>query len=157
MRGTKPVKKREILPDSKYNSTLVAKFINQVMRRGKKSTAEKIVYSAFALIEQKTKKPAIEVLEKALDNAGPILEVRPRRIGGATYQVPLEVSRDRKITLAMRWIISAARARQGKPMFEFLAQELLDAYHNEGVAVKKKEDTHRMAEANRAFAHYARM
>lgn len=150
------VEKRTIAPDSVYNNVTVAKFINQVMRKGKKTIARKIVYRAFDIIKEKTKKEPLEVFEQALNNAGPLLEVKPRRIGGATYQVPIEVRGDRKITLAMRWILQGARSRKGKPMREKLAQELLDAAKNEGWAVKKKNDTHRMAEANRAFAHFAR-
>jgi len=157
MRGKSKYKKIEIQPDPKYNSTLVAKFINQVMRKGKKSKAEKIVYSAFTIAEKKLKNPALEVFEKALENVGPALEVRSRRIGGATYQIPMEVKKDRETTLAMRWIIEAARDKQGKPMKVFLAQELIDAAENTGGAVQKKQDMIKLAEANRAFAHYARM
>jgi len=147
--------KREILPDSVYHNVLVAKFVNQVMRKGKKNTARKIVYRAFDIIKEKTKKDPLEVFEKALGNASPLLEVKPKRVGGATYQVPREVKGERKITLAMRWIIIAAKAKKGRPMREKLAEELLAAANNEGTAVKKKENTHRMAEANRAFAHFA--
>jgi small subunit ribosomal protein S7 len=153
MRRKKKVK-RVIPPDPVYNNVLVSKFINQVMRRGKKELARKIVYQAFEIVKQKTKDP-LEVFDLALRNAGPLLEVRPRRIGGATYQVPREVKGERRITLAMRWIIEAARSRRGKPMREKLAEELIEAAENRGAAVKKKEDTHRMAEANRAFAHFA--
>ena len=157
MRGKSKYKKIEIKPDPKYNSILVARFINQVMRKGKKAKAENIVYSAFAVAEKGLKDPALEIFEKALENVGPALEVRSRRIGGATYQVPKEVKGDRKITLAMRWIVEAARDRQGKPMRVFLAQELMDAAKNTGIAIKKKQDIIKLAEANRAFAHYARM
>ena len=157
MRGKSKYKKIQILPDLKYNSILVAKFINQVMRKGKKSKAEKIVYSAFTIAEKKLKNPALEVFEKALENVGPALEVRSRRIGGATYQIPMEVKKDRETILAMRWIIEAARDKQGKPMKVFLAQELIDAAENTGGAVQKKQDMIKLAEANRAFAHYARM
>ncbi len=147
--------KRAISPDSVYRHVLVAKFINQIMRRGKKNIARKIVYRAFDIIKEKSKKEPIEVFEKALDNASPLLEVKPKRVGGATYQVPMEVRGDRKITLSMRWIITAARSKKGRPMAEKLAEELMMAAKNEGSAIKKKEDTHRMAEANRAFAHFA--
>jgi len=141
--------------DLVYNNTLVAKFINQIMRKGKKTIARKIVYGAFDIIKEKSKKDPVEVFEKALENAGPLLEVRPKRVGGATYQVPMEVKGNRRIVLAMRWIIKAARSKKGKPMKEKLADELMSAANNTGWAVKKKEDTHRMAEANRAFAHFA--
>lgn len=144
-----------IPPDPVYNDTLVEKFINQIMRRGKKSIARKIVYGAFDKIKEKTKKDPLEVFELALRNASPLLEVKPKRIGGATYQVPREVRGDRRLTLATRWIIRAAKHRKGKPMREKLAEELIQAFQNTGTAIKKKEDTHRMAEANRAFAHFA--
>ena len=147
--------KRIILPDPVYNNVTVAKFINQVMRRGKKTIARKIVYKAFEIIREKTKKEPLEVFDLALKNAAPLLEVKPKRIGGATYQVPREVKGDRRLTLAMRWIIRAAKSRKGKPMREKLAEELINAANNTGVAIKKKEDTLRMAEANRAFAHFA--
>lgn len=148
-------KKREILPDPVYNNVKVAKFINYVMRKGKKEKARKIVYGAFEILKEKTKKNPLEIFELALKNVGPSLEVRPRRIGGATYQVPMEVKPDRKLALAMRWILQAAKAKKGKPMSEKLANELLEASQGKGVAVKKKEDTHKMAEANKAFAHFA--
>jgi len=151
----KKFKKREIPPDPVYENVLVAKFINQVMRKGKKTLAQKIVYGAFEIIKEKTKKDPLEIFEKAIENAAPLLEVRPRRVGGATYQVPVEVKGDRRITLAMRWIIQAAKSKKGRPMKEKLAQELILASQNEGDAVKKKENTHKMAEANRAFAHFA--
>jgi small subunit ribosomal protein S7 len=151
----KKKEKRIIAPDPIYNNVTVAKFINHVMRKGKKTIARKIVYSAFDIIKQKTNKDPLEVFEQALNNAGPLLEVRSRRIGGATYQVPREVRPDRRMTLAMRWILQGARNRKGKPMREKLAQELMYAAKNEGWAVKKKQDMHRMAEANRAFAHFA--
>jgi small subunit ribosomal protein S7 len=147
--------KRNILPDSIYNSVTVSKFINQVMRQGKKNIAKKIVYGAFDILKEKTKKEPLEVFERAIENASPILEVKPKRIGGATYQVPREVRGDRRMTLAFRWIIGAAKSRKGKPMVQKLADELIGASENKGVAIKKKEDTHRMAEANRAFAHFA--
>jgi len=148
--------KRDVLPDPVYDNTVVAKFINQVMRRGKKTIARKIVYRAFDQIKEKTKREPVEVFEEALKNAAPLLEVKPKRIGGATYQVPREVRGDRRLTLAIRWIIQAAKSKKGKPMGEKLAEELIQASENTGVAIKKKEDTHRMAEANRAFAHFAR-
>ncbi|HLC38654.1 MAG TPA: 30S ribosomal protein S7 [Patescibacteria group bacterium] len=158
MRGkARNYKKNQIEPDPKYNSTQVAKFINQLMRRGKKSTAQKIVYAAFAICEVKLKKPAVDIFETAISNSCPQLEVRSRRIGGATYQVPMEVKRDRQQTLAMRWIIQAARDRQGSQMADYLAQELMDAAQNIGAAVKKKQEMHKLAEVNRAFAHYARL
>lgn len=151
----KKKEKRIIAPDPLYNNVTVAKFINHVMRQGKKELARKIVYQAFEIVKEKTKKDPLEVFDLALKNVGPLLEVRPRRVGGATYQVPREVKGDRRLTLAMRWIIQAARARKGKPMRIKLAEELIEASENRGAAVKKKEDTHRMAEANRAFAHFA--
>ena len=147
--------KRDILADSVYNSVTVTKFINQVMKGGKKNIAKKIVYGAFDILKEQTKKEPLEVFEMAIKNASPILEVRPKRIGGATYQVPREVQGNRRMTLAFRWIIGAAKSRKGKPMVEKLANELIEASENRGPAIKKKEDTHRMAEANRAFAHFA--
>ena len=151
----KKIKKHTITPDPVYNNIVVAKFINQVMRQGKKTIARKIVYNAFDIIKEKTKKEALEVFEKALDNVAPLLEVKPKRVGGATYQVPVEVKGNRKLTLAVRWIILGAKNKKGKPMREKLAAELIDASNNTGWAIKKKSDTHRMAEANRAFAHFA--
>ncbi|MCX7821943.1 MAG: 30S ribosomal protein S7 [Syntrophobacterales bacterium] len=148
------VKKREVLPDPKYNSRLVAKFINHVMKQGKKSVAERIVYGAFDLIAQRTNKDPLEVFNQALENVRPIIEVKSRRVGGATYQVPVEVRPERRDALAMKWIISYARQRSEKTMINKLAGELLDAAQNRGGSVKKREDTHRMAEANKAFAHY---
>ncbi|MDP3991031.1 MAG: 30S ribosomal protein S7 [Candidatus Nealsonbacteria bacterium] len=147
--------KREIAPDSVYNSVVIAKFINHIMKRGKKTIAQKIVYKALDIIQEKTKKDPLETFEKAIQNASPLLEVKPKRVGGATYQVPREVRGDRKLTLAIRWIINAANSKKGKPMREKLAEELILAAKNEGSAIKKKEDTHRMAEANRAFAHFS--
>lgn len=141
-------------PDSKYNSLAVAQFINRVMERGKKTVAEKLVYDAFGIIEDKTKKPPLEIFETALRNAGPSLEVKPRRVGGATLQVPVEVSSVRRNALAMRWLIANSRARAGKTYAEKLAGELMDTAANQGATIKKKEETHKMAEANRAFAHY---
>jgi small subunit ribosomal protein S7 len=148
------VKHHPVLPDSKYNSIIVEKIINRVMERGKKTVAERLVYDALAIVEDKTKKNPLEVLDTALRNAGPNLEVKPRRVGGATLQVPVEVSNDRKIALAMRWIIQYSRARGGKTFSEKFAGEVLDAASNQGASIKKKEETHKMAEANRAFAHY---
>jgi len=147
--------KRDISPDPVYNNVIVAKFINQVMRRGKKTIARKIVYGAFNIVKEKTKKEPLEIFDMALTNSSPLLEVKAKRIGGATYQIPREVKGERKLTLAMRWIIRAAKSKKGKPMREKLAAELIDAANNTGAAVKKKEDTHRMAEANRAFAHFS--
>jgi small subunit ribosomal protein S7 len=155
-RGQRKIPKRKIQPDSRYHDVRVAKFINYVMRKGKKSLAQRIVYRALEKASQMLNQPPLVVFEKAIENAGPLLEVRPRRIGGVTYQVPYEVPPHRRFTLGAKWIIEAARKRQGKPMEDFLAEELVAAYNNEGTAVKKKLDTHKMAEANRAFAHYAR-
>ncbi len=152
----KKIKKHIIQPDPVYDNITVARFINRIMERGKKNAARKIVYSAFDIIKEKTKKDVLEVFDLALRNAGPVLEVKSKRVGGATYQVPREVKGERRMTLAIRWLIQASRAKKGKPMKEKLAQELIDASNNTGSAVKKKENTHRMAEANRAFAHFAR-
>ena len=146
---------RIIQPDPVYNDILVAKFINQVMRRGKKEKARKIVYKALDTIKEKTKKEPLEIFNLAIQNTSPLLEVKPKRIGGATYQVPMEVKGERRTTLAMRWVIQAAKSRKKKPMGEKLAEELIEASANKGAAIKKKEDTHRMAETNRAFAHFA--
>ncbi len=147
--------KRELIPDVKYNSELVARLINTIMNRGKKSTAQQIVYGAFDLIGAKKKDmPALDVFLQALDNVKPKLEVKSRRVGGATYQVPIEVDAERQVALAMRWITSYSRGRKGKSMTESLAGELLDAFENTGASVKKKEDTFKMAQANKAFAHY---
>jgi small subunit ribosomal protein S7 len=145
---------REIEPDLRYNSRRVTMFVNRLMHGGKKSTAESILHDAFAVIEDRTKRPAIEVFEQALDNASPRVEVRPRRVGGSTYQVPVEVPPGRRMSLAMRWLLTAARNRGGRSMSDKLAGELMDAANNQGAAVKRKDDAHRMAEANRAFAHY---
>ena len=134
---------------------MVAKFINQVMKKGKKTIARKIVYGAFDIVKNKTQKEPLEVFDLAIQNASPLLEIKPKRIGGATYQVPREVSQDRRIALAIRWILQVTRAKKGKPMKEKLAEELMAAANNEGAAIKKKLDTHRMAEANRAFAHFS--
>lgn len=155
-RDARKVEKRPIDNDIKFDSKLVGKFINKIMRDGKKNTSRQVVYKAFDIIEEKTKKPALEVFELAIKNVSPVLQVRPRRIGGATYQVPMEVKKDRKIILAFKWIIDAVRSRKGQSTPVKLASELMDAANNVGTAIKKKEDTHRMAEANRAFAHYAK-
>ncbi len=155
MRG-KRAPKRKIKPDIKYNNVNVAKFINYIMKKGKKSVAEKILYSSFEIIQEKTKKDPLEVFEQAIKNVTPILEVKGRRVGGANYQVPVPVKGTRKFQLASRWILEAARSRKGIPMQEKLALELIDAYNNEGNAIKKKQDVQRMAEANKAFSHFAR-
>lgn len=149
-----PVKKRTTLPDSLYNSKMVAQFINKTMRRGKKSLAESIVYKSLDIIKGKTKKDPLDVFERAMKNVRPAMEVKPRRVGGATYQVPVEVKLDRQVSLAMRWLISFAKKRSGKSMSEKLSAELMDASANKGASIKKKEDTYKMAEANKAFAHY---
>jgi small subunit ribosomal protein S7 len=148
------VPKRETLPDPIYSSTLITKFINCMMVQGKKSVAENIFYGALDVIKDRTKEDAVKVFKKALEAVKPVLEVKSRRVGGATYQVPVEVPQDRRTSLAIRWIISNSRARGEKTMREKLAGEVLDASNNRGGAIKKKEDTHRMAEANKAFAHY---
>jgi len=146
--------KREVLPDPKYGSRLVAKFVNIMMIRGKKSTAERIMYDALTAIEDRSKQEALKMFKTAVDNVKPAVEVKSRRVGGSTYQVPVEVRPDRRTSLAMRWMIGAARRRPERSMAEKLAAELLDAANNRGSAVKKREDTHKMAEANKAFAHY---
>ena len=146
--------RRSIMPDPKYKSTLVTKFINGLMRKGKKSTAEGIFYKSMDIIEQKMKQAPLKVFTQAIDNVKPVLEVKSRRVGGATYQVPINVRPDRRNALAFRWILQFARQRKGLPMEERLARELMDASRKEGASIKKKEDTHRMAEANKAFAHY---
>jgi small subunit ribosomal protein S7 len=148
------VEKRKILADPKYQDRLVAKFINDLMRQGKKSTAEQICYGAFEQVEAKLKDDPLKVFKKALDNVKPVVEVKSRRVGGATYQVPVEVRQDRRVALAMRWLIEYSRGRGEKTMTEKLAGEIMDAASNRGNAVKKREDTHKMAEANKAFAHY---
>jgi small subunit ribosomal protein S7 len=148
------VKKREGLPDPKYGDKLVAKFVNTIMNRGKKSTAEAILYRSLDIVTTKTKEDSLGVFKRALENTRPTVEVRSRRVGGATYQVPVEVRPQRRLSLSMRWLIQCARERSEKSMEEKLAAELIDAANNRGTAIKKKEDTHRMAEANRAFAHY---
>lgn len=153
MRRTKP-EKRVVEPDVRYNSVDLQKFIHHILRRGKKSLAATIVYDAMDMVKEKTGRNPLEVFELALKNVGPIMEVRPRRVGGATYQVPMEVPGDRRLALAMRWIADAARARAGKSFAEKIAAELIDAANNQGNAVRKREETHKMAEANRAFSHY---
>ena len=146
--------RRVIKPDVKYNSELVARFANRLMRHGKKSTAFRIMYDSFDIIEERTKKPPLDVFEQAVKNVTPLLEVRPRRVGGATYQIPIEVRSERRMSLAIRWLLHSASQRPGKSMAEKLAGELMDAAAGQGASIKKRDDTHRMAEANRAFAHY---
>jgi small subunit ribosomal protein S7 len=153
MRRTKP-EKREKQGDIRYNNLNVTEMINRLMKRGKKSTAVRVLYGSFDLIQERSGKDPIEVFEQALNNVSPILEVKPRRVGGATYQVPVEVAPDRRLSLAIRWILTAARSRGGKSMTERLASELLDAANETGAAMKRREEVHRMAEANRAFASY---
>ena len=153
-RRSRTIEKREITPDPKYQSTILSHFINKLMWDGKKELSRRIVYDAFDEINKKSSQQAMDVFEKALENCKPSLEVRSRRVGGATYQVPVDVRPNRKITLAMRWIILHSRARKEKTMANRLANELLDAYNNKGQSIKKKEDIHRMADANRAFSHY---
>ena len=148
------VRRREILPDPKFHDRMVAKFINAMMNQGKRSTAERILYTAFDRISERAKEDPLGLFKRALDNIKPVVEVRSRRVGGATYQVPVEVRPSRRVSLAMRWLVINARARAEKSMAERLAAELMDAANNRGAAIKKKEDTHRMAEANKAFAHY---
>ena len=154
MSRRREVPKRDILPDPKFGSTQITKFVNMIMQSGKKSTAEAIMYNALDAISQRGKGESLEVLDQALENVSPMVEVKSRRVGGATYQVPVEVRADRRVTLAMRWIIDASRKRGEKSMQLKLAGELMDASENRGNAVKKREDTHRMADANKAFAHY---
>lgn len=146
--------KREVIPDARYHNVTAARLINRIMMNGKKSTAERIVYQALDIIEQREHKASINVLEQAVRNATPLLQVKPRRVGGATYQVPVEVRPDRGLFLALRWLVNAARARTGKSMAEKLSAELSDAAQGQGVTIKRRDDTHKMAEANRAFAHY---
>jgi len=149
-----PAIKREISPEAKYSNVTVVRLINKIMRCGKKSTAERIVYGALQVVEQQGSKEPVSVLEQAVRNATPLLMVKPRRVGGATYQVPVEIRPDRGLSLAIRWLVASARARTGKSMVEKLAAELSDASKGQGVTIKKREDTHKMAEANRAFAHF---
>ena len=144
----------EILPDARYDSVHVQSFINRVLRNGKKSVAASLVYGAFDLIEDRTKTAPLDVFEQALKNVSPVMEVKPRRVGGATYQVPMEVPPFRRFALATRWLLQAAHARSGKSFSEKLAGELMDAANNQGTAIRKREETHKMAEANRAFSHY---
>jgi small subunit ribosomal protein S7 len=148
------VPRREVLPDPLYNSTLVSKFVNSVMWDGKKSTAEQIFYDALKIIQQKTGDDPLKIFKKAVENVKPVLEVKTRRVGGANYQVPVEVNANRRVSLSIRWLITYSRARKEKSMEEKLAAELLDAANNRGAALKKREDVHKMAEANKAFAHY---
>ncbi len=148
------VEKRKILPDPKFQDRLVAKFVNNLMRKGNKSVGERIIYGAFDQVEQKLKDDPLKIFKKALDNVKPVVEVKSRRVGGATYQVPVEVRQDRRTALAMRWLIDYSKGRGEKTMVEKLAGEIIDAANNRGNAVKKREDTHKMAEANKAFAHY---
>jgi small subunit ribosomal protein S7 len=147
--------KKEIIPDPIFNDILVSKFINQIMRKGKKSIARRIVYNSFKKIKEKKKKDPIEIFNTALENASPSMEVRSKRIGGAIYQVPIAVSRERRTSLAMRWLVTAAKSKKGRPMEDKLTDEIISASENTGAAVKKKEDVHKMAEANKAFAHFA--
>jgi small subunit ribosomal protein S7 len=153
MRRAKP-EQREILPDIRYNSVQVQTMVQHVLKRGKKSVATGLVYDAMDMIQERTQKNPLEVFEAALKNVSPVMEVRPRRVGGATYQVPMEVSADRRTTLAIRWILSAARDRSGKSFPDKLAGELIDAFNETGSAIRKRDETHKMAEANRAFSHY---
>ncbi len=153
-RRTVVLKKRELKPDQQFGSQLVAKFINHMMYGGKKGTAERIFYKALEIVEAKTQEPGFKVFKQAIENCKPAVEVRSRRVGGANYQVPVEVRQDRRQALAFRWILSYSRDRKGKPMCEKLAEELIDAFKLQGGAYKKKEDTHKMAEANKAFAHF---
>jgi small subunit ribosomal protein S7 len=146
--------KRILLPDSRYNSLQVQSFINRLMKAGKKSVATSVVYKAMALIEDRAKRPPMEVFEQAFKNVSPVMEVKPRRVGGATYQVPMEVPAYRRFALATRWLLQAAKSRSGKSFAEKLAGELMDAAGNQGAAIRKREETHKMAEANRAFSHY---
>jgi small subunit ribosomal protein S7 len=154
MSRKREVRKREILPDPKYHDSLIAKFINGIMRRGKKSLSERIFYRALDIVKDKTHSDPVKIFSQAMDNVKPLIEVRPRRVGGATYQVPVEVRPQRKVALAIRWIIGYAQQRSEKTMEEKLSAELIDAANNRGASIKKKEDTHKMAEANKAFAHY---
>ena len=153
MRRTKP-EEREITPDVRYNSVYITTFIHRILRSGKKSTATNVVYEALEMVQEKTGRNPVEIFEQALKNVGPAMEVRPRRVGGATYQVPIEVPSGRRVALAMRWISDAARARTGKSLAEKLSAELMDAANNTGTSVRKREESHKMAEANRAFSHY---
>jgi len=146
--------RREVPPDERYSSELLARFINKVMQRGKKSTARRLTYDALDMIAERTGRDPLDVFEQAIRNVAPVVEVKPRRVGGATYQVPVEVNSERRVSLAMRWLLAAARARHGRTFSEKLAAELMDAAQNEGAAVRRRDEAHRMAEANKAFAHY---
>jgi len=146
--------RRSVIPDPRYNNEVIARFVNSVMERGKKSLASRIVYEALELVGERSKRPPLEVFEEAMKNSTPLVEVKPRRVGGSTYQIPVEIGTSRRTALAMRWLIESARKRSGRNMAARLAGELLDAAKNEGSAVKKREDTHKMAEANQAFAHF---
>jgi small subunit ribosomal protein S7 len=148
------VQRRTTEPDAKYGNQLLSVFVNKIMRKGKKSVAERIVYDALARIEQQEQRDPVEVFEQAVHNATPVVEVKPRRVGGATYQVPVDIRAERRLALALRWLLRSARARRGRTMAERLAAELIEAANNQGATIKQKADTHRMAEANRAFAHY---
>jgi small subunit ribosomal protein S7 len=151
-RGT--IKKRKTQPDTFYNSTMVARFINLLLRKGKKNTAERVLYHTMDIVKQKTKEDPLKILEKAMENVRPLLETKSRRVGGANYQVPIEVPAGRSFSLGVRWLLHYAKERSGKSMEEKLSAEIIDAINNRGGAVKKREDTHKMAESNRAFAHY---
>ncbi len=155
MAGKSKIVKNEIHPDPLYNNVVVSKFINHIMKKGKKSVAQKILYQALEKVGEKKKGDPVEIFENALENVSPSMEVRSRRIGGAIYQVPIPVGKERRMSLAMRWLILSARSKKGKAMQEKLAEEIINASENTGAAVKKKEDVHRMAEANKAFAHFA--
>jgi len=155
-RKARSYNKNRIEPDPRYNNVKISKFINYVMERGKKTVAQKIVYDAFDIIKEKLKTEPRQIFEAALKNVSPILEIKGRRVGGANYQVPMEVFEPRKTTLGMRWMLIGARGKKGKPMAQRLAEEIMEAYNKQGMAFKKREDTHRMAEANKAFAHFAR-
>jgi len=146
--------KRVVVPDLKYDNVHVSMFVNRLMHDGKKSTAQRVLYGSFELIEQRAKRPAVEVFEQAIQNVTPQIEVKPRRVGGSTYQIPTPVDARRQLSLAMRWLLTAARSRGGRSMIEKLANEFMDAATNQGAAVKRRDDTHRMAEANRAFSHF---
>jgi small subunit ribosomal protein S7 len=148
------IKKRKVQPDAFYNSSLISRFINLSLKKGKKSTAERVIYNAMEIVKQKTKEDPLKAFEKAIENTRPVLETKSRRVGGATYQVPVEVPMERSTAVAVRWLLNYARERSGKSMEEKLAAEVIDAMNNRGGAIKKREDTHKMAEANRAFAHY---
>jgi len=148
------IERRVPAPDPVYHSELVTRFINKIMQRGKKGLAERILYDALNLIQQRTGRNPLEVFEQAVSNATPVLEVKPRRVGGATYQVPVQIEAQRRLSLAIRWLLASAKARPGKTMSEKLANELLDAFNGTGATIKRREDTHRMAEANRAFSHF---